>query len=431
MRMFQFHPVIRIRMILQFITTLATMSVLPFLIIFFSEQLGTFITGFLFICVMGANILGSFVGGYISDRIGRKKVIVLGEFIVCISFVGAALVNSPWYTYPYITFLLFIMIQFSTGATTPVYQALIIDVSNPDNRKSIYTYVYWLRNMATANGSMIGAFLFYDYHFYLFLGVAMCTLFSLVITYIYIEETYTPTKQIATTTTMERMTILTRLNHVLQTYGKTFAHRFFLILTIATFLLVSVEEQLTNYIGVRLVDEIQDPVPFLPFLPFTVDGMNIVGMLKTTNTLIVVFCTMLITWLLRRVNEKLVLLTGLGLFFIGYTVISYSTLPLLLIIAMILASIGEIMYAPIQQTMLANTVPDNERSTYMAVYAVAAIFGVSTAGVFLIISSWIPPIVLTSIIAMMGLISTALLFQLTRSIKYSVHEDGVKEKEVN
>ncbi|MEN1970414.1 MFS transporter [Lentibacillus sp. N15] len=422
MKLFHFHPVIRIRLFLQFLTTMATMAVIPFLIIYFSEQLGTLIAGFLFLVVMAANITGSVLGGYISDQIGRKDVILLAESIICVGFIGAAIVNSPWCILPYITFVLFIFIQFSTGAVTPVYQALIVDVSQPENRKVIYTYAYWLRNMAAAIGSLIGAFLFYDYHFYIFIGVAICLLISFLITYFCIQETYIPkTENISLTNDVDKRIPFLQM---LQSYKNVLAHRFFLLFTMAALLLVSVEEQLTNYIGVRLVDMINEPVSLLPLLAVHVDGMNLVGMLKTTNTLLIVCCTMLITSIVKRWNERFVLLTGQCLFFIGYTIMSYSTFPLLLIMAMVIASIGEMMYAPIQQTMLANTVPDNRRSSYMAMYTIATFLGVSTAGVFLIISSWLPPITLTIIIALMGLISTGLFFWLT------VNEKIGKEKRV-
>lgn len=416
MKFFKFHRVIRIRLILQFLTTLGTMSVIPFLIIFFSEQLGTFITGFLFLAVMFANVIGSVIGGFISDRIGRKSVILLSESIVCLGFLGAAFVNSPWYTFPYITFVLFIFIQLATGAATPVYQALIIDVSDSYNRKAIYTYSYWLRNMAAAIGSMLGAFLFYHYHFYLFIGVFVCTLISLIITFYLIDETYIPERKKAG---INGEHIEKQFVQLWQTYKKTLAHRFFLILTIATLLLVSVEEQLTNYIGVRLVESINEPVVLFPIFPLSVDGMNLVGMLKTTNTLIVVFSTMLITWLVKRWNERFVLLAGFFLFFSGYTILSYSLLPLLLIMAIVIASIGEIMYAPILQTMLADSVPNNRRSSYMAMYTVATILGVSTAGIFLIISSWLPAIIITMMIGLMGVVSTGLIWRLTLDEDYT------------
>lgn len=68
-----FNKTIQIRLLLQFLTTLATMTVLPYIIIYFSKTVGTFITGFMFIFVLTASMVGSLTGGYAADRVGRKK----------------------------------------------------------------------------------------------------------------------------------------------------------------------------------------------------------------------------------------------------------------------------------------------------------------------------------------------------------------------
>lgn len=68
--------------------------------------------------------------------------------------------------------------------------------------------------------------------------------------------------------------------HLTKAFRTVVSNRFFLILTIAGFSLVSVEEQLTNYIGVRMDNEISDPTPLLPYFSFEVDGVNLIGMLK-------------------------------------------------------------------------------------------------------------------------------------------------------
>lgn len=73
----KFHPTIRIRLLLLFITSIATMAVIPYLIIYLSHQVGTLVTGILFLFVMLANVIGSLMGGFISDRIGRKKLFSL------------------------------------------------------------------------------------------------------------------------------------------------------------------------------------------------------------------------------------------------------------------------------------------------------------------------------------------------------------------
>lgn len=81
---------------------------------------------------------------------------------------------------------------------------------------------------------------------------------------------------------------------------------------------------------------------------------------------------------------------------------------------MLLASIGEIMYMPIKQTLLANLVPNESRSTYLAFYEISSIIGISTAGIFMIISSWLPAIVLTLMMGIMGIISITIFYKLTK-----------------
>ncbi|WLR41388.1 MFS transporter [Bacillus carboniphilus] len=185
-----FHSSIRIRLIMMFFTTMATMSVLPYLMIFFSTKLGTNVTGIMFLCVIFSIVIGSIAGGFFSDKYGRKKIVLLGESFVFIGFVAVAISNSPWFDLPYVSFILLVFIHLFTGFVTPAYQALIIDASNIENRKAIYTTSYWLNSLATAIGGMIGGFLFKDFYFYLFLFVAFVTLCSVIITFFFIEETF-------------------------------------------------------------------------------------------------------------------------------------------------------------------------------------------------------------------------------------------------
>ncbi|MEK3974690.1 MFS transporter [Psychrobacillus sp. FSL K6-1267] len=404
----KFHPTIRIRLLLLFITSIATMAVIPYLIIYLSHQVGTLVTGILFLFVMLANVIGSLMGGFISDRIGRKKVILSAELIIFLGFIGVAFANSPWYLSPYVTFVFFLFIQFSSGSSLPVYQALIIDITSPEDRRTVYTYSYWIRNTAIAIGSLIGAFLFFDYPFYLFLGVALCTLISVFITFLFIQETYTPNIEANNEKTNSSV------KSIIHSYRIIFSQRAFTIFSIASLFIISVEEQLTNYIGVRLTKEINNPVPFFINLSWEIDGANLLGLLKAENTLLVVFLTVIIGRVMQKFKDRSILLIGLLFFFVGYVVISFNTTPYILILAMLLASIGEIMYMPIKQTLLANLVPNESRSTYLAFYEISSIIGISTAGIFMIISSWLPAIVLTLMMGIMGIISITIFYNLTK-----------------
>lgn len=281
MRFWKFNRTIQIRLFLHFLTTMASMSVTPYLIVFFSKQLGTVVTGFMFLGVMAASVAGSFTGGYVADRIGRKKVIVACEAVVFVSFIGVAFVNSPWLQLPYVTFILFLFNNYCLGASGPAYQALIIDVSQPENRRAIFTASYWLNNLAVAIGGLVGAFLFDEHYFVLFLGVAVSMAISLTITLLFIQETYVPKKLASSDSPKRKQKNAGFLGDVIGAYKEVLKHRVFLLFTVANLLIISVEEQLTNVIGLRLVREIPEPQQLFSFLALQVDGMNLLGLLKT------------------------------------------------------------------------------------------------------------------------------------------------------
>lgn len=397
------HPAIRIRLLLQFISSISTMAILPYIIIYFAGEVGKAVTGILFLCVMLASVLGSLLGGVVSDRVGRRKVILLAELFVFIGYIGAAAVNTTVGAYPYITFLFFIIIQFSTGVVNPAYQALIIDVSSPEERKMIYTYAYWVRNLGVAIGSMIGAFFFFSHLVLLLLSAALVSLLSILMTKVFIKETYQPNVQ----RQKRGQTI-----QMYKDYLEILRHKFFILFILASVLIVAVEEQLTNYIGIRLTEQLPNPVPIITAIPMELDGMNLLGFLKTENTLLVVTLTFVVITVIKKWKERVTFLVGLLLFFTGYTVLSFTTIPMLLIFAMFLASIGEMMYIPMQQALLANTVPDHARSTYMSLYGVSIFLGVSAAGVVVIVSEWLPSLVITGVIAFMGGLSFILFARL-------------------
>lgn len=227
-------------------------------------------------------------------------------------------------------------------------------------------------------------------------------------TKVFIKETYQPNVQ----RQKSSQTI-----QVYKEYLNILKHKFFIIFILASVLIVAVEEQLTNYIGIRLKEQLPNPIQIITAIPMEVDGVNLLGFLKAENTLLVVALTFVVITVIKKWKERVTFLVGLLLFFTGYTVLSFTTIPMLLIVAMFLASIGEMMYIPMQQALLANSVPDHARSTYMSLYGVAIFLGVSAAGVVVIVSEWVPPLVITGAIGLMGGLSFILFARLVSIAK--------------
>ncbi|MED4128619.1 MULTISPECIES: MFS transporter [Shouchella] len=403
-----FSRTIQIRLLLMFLAKLTTMMVIPYLIIYFSAELGVIKSGFMLIAVILASVAGAFIGGPAADRYGRKKLILLYESMIVISYLGAAVANGSWGTSALATFLFFLLAQFSTGAVNPIYQALILDCSQPNERRVIYTYSYWLGNVSVAIGSLLGAMLFSEYLFFLLLSVACTSLAAVIVTIFFIQETLPQETELHRTQTK----LATQ-----KTFARRLGERGFLTFCFASLFVVAMEEQLTNYIGIRFVEEIREGEGVLALLPTEASGIGMLGLLKVENTILVVFLTLGIAKWTKKWSPYLTLLGGVLLFFIGYIILSISTTPFLLIIAMFIASIGEVLYMPIKQTMLATIVPEHERSTYMSWYQIALLLGVCGAGIFLVISHWLSFSSMTFLFCLMGLGSIILFYRFIRNME--------------
>ena len=157
MRIRDIHPNLKLRLAMQFLGGLVTMAVIPFMAIYFAQKIGATQTGIILVLIVISGVIGGFIGGHISDKIGRRKIMIFAELGIMATFFFIALCNSPWFDLPYVTAAFFVLNMFAGGMFQPAAQAMIIDVTDSDSRKLVFTVSYWLGNLATAIGGIIGA----------------------------------------------------------------------------------------------------------------------------------------------------------------------------------------------------------------------------------------------------------------------------------
>ncbi|MBA9086874.1 DHA1 family multidrug resistance protein B-like MFS transporter [Fontibacillus solani] len=361
-----FHPNIKIRLAVMFVTNIVSSMVLPLMAIYYARKLGEGITGVLLVFNVAVGFAAGFFGGYFSDRKGRKRYMVGAEAVMVILYIIAALVNSSWFVSPWITYLAMVGISICSGFFGPASDAMLLDVSMPEERKTIYSMQYWLNNLSSAFGGMIGAFLFEQYLFQLFLGLAVVGLFSVMVTMIFIKDTYKGTAEITAAGEGEKTSTVIRL---LRNYREVLKDRPFVWFVIAVLLTVSVEFHLGSYISIRLSEEmpLQSLFGWLGF-PHAFTGIQAVGLLRTENTMLVVLLTLFVMKLLRRFDDKQVMLTGVALYITSYSIVAYTNHLPLLVLCMLIATWGEVMYVPVIQAYLGIIARADARSSYMAVY---------------------------------------------------------------
>jgi MFS family permease len=122
-------------------------------------------------------------GGKLIDRIGRKKVIFFAQTIGTMIYIACAVIPMNMLT----AILIIIASDFYTVAS-PALDALMADVTNPENRKASFSLIYFGLNLGYTISPLLGGLLFQHYLPLLFALDAVTTMISNSLIMIYVKE---------------------------------------------------------------------------------------------------------------------------------------------------------------------------------------------------------------------------------------------------
>ncbi|MGG1572216.1 MDR family MFS transporter [Fictibacillus sp. NRS-1165] len=379
------HPNIKIRIITSFMTRAVGTMIFPFMAIYLSDKMGQALAGIILLINVFVSILVGFYGGYVADRVGRKKVMVIGQLITVAAFLFMTAANSPWYDSAWVTSFMMLIQSISSGLMNPAAEAMLIDVSTKENRKFMYSINYWAVNLSIALGSIAGGFLFKSHRFELFIAITAVSILTLYLVTYVMRESYTKTAA-----DPEKINVF---RDMANNYKTVMKDKVFLWFCLASTLIVAIEFQTGNYISVRLEDEFTSQmVSFGDWFTYQLDGLRMISWIRTLNTVLVVAGTVLVTRWMRRYSDQKVIYTGFWMYTAGYAVLGYSNSVALLLVSIFIATIGELMYVPVKQSIMADIVNDDARSSYMAVqgltFQMAKILGAAGITIGSFVPSW-------------------------------------------
>lgn len=143
------------------------------------DEAGLFIT-----ILMATQMPLMLVGGKLADKFGRRRLIIIFQFMGALSYLVCGLVPISSAT-PY----LIMVASYFYSLSSPALDAVTMDLTNVDQRKEAYALLYMGFNLGFVFGPMIGGFLFNEHLPWLFIGDGLTTILSTVLFMIFIKET--------------------------------------------------------------------------------------------------------------------------------------------------------------------------------------------------------------------------------------------------
>lgn len=344
---------IKVRLITSFFNRAIASSVMPFMALFFAQHKGAVWAGIFLAITVIIGFFINFIGGYISDRFPRKKIIILSSTSSALMFAlmtVSLLPDEKWIVLFAISYIIFTI---TSSLGRPAVHAIIIDSTTPENRKSVYALDYWLVNLAMAIGAALGGLLYVNHQLELFITLTIVST-SLPIAYsIWLQDT--------------RVKLLEKKHEnifvdLFQNYKVAFQDKPFVMAVAGSMFIFAAEFSLNSYIGVRLAEEFKSV--FVG--DFEVAGVRMLSFLNIENMLMVVALTFFVTKMTDKFPPRKMLLLGLLLYSAGYTIVTSANIWYVLILFNAIATIGELIYSPIANAEKANMMPEDKRGSYSA-----------------------------------------------------------------
>lgn len=334
-----------------FIDQIGAALIFPFFSLYITQKfnVGMLQVGELFGIFTLTGMLGSFVGGGLADRFGRRAVVIAGLVISALSSLAMGLVNDL-----NVFFGLAVVVGLLSSFGGPARQAMIADIL-PEKKLAEGFGIFRISfNLAVTFGPMLGGLLAGYSFMLLFIADAVCSILMAAIVIAVLPETR---PEIDTTRPQESFL------QTLGGYTRVLRDGLFMGFVGVLSLMLLVYMQMNSTLPVYLRD-----VHNIPAQGY--------GYILSMNAAMVV---LLQFWFTRRFSgfpPMLVMAFGTAFFVVGFSMYGFTSTYAMFVLAMIIITIGEMIVTPVAQSIAAQFAPADMRGRYMAIYG----FGWSVPG---------------------------------------------------
>ena len=343
----EFPRTFKIIIVTTFIDRLGGSMLFPFFALYLTSRFGVTLAevGWLFLIFSITSFIGSFIGGALTDRFGRRKMIIFSLVASSLSTAAMGLVDTMTGFY-----IIGVVSGLFTDVGGPAQQALLADVLPEEKRAQGFGIIRVVFNLAVVFGPIIGGLVAARSFTALFLADAVISIISATIVYFNVPETKPELKPHETQETFGQTFV---------GYGRVLRDGIFVLFIVTTMLSGFVYMNMNTTLGVILRDT------------YSVQP-DAYAYLLSINAAMVVLMQFPITRRIEKIPPMLVMAAGTLLYAVGFAMYGFVSNYPMFILAMVVITIGEMLVAPIGQALVANFAPEQMRGRYGAVFGILA-----------------------------------------------------------
>lgn len=330
-----------------FLARMATFFVMPFFAIFLATLgFSASVIGTIFAVMALSSLFMSFFGGMLSDRYGRKQLMLLGIMSFAVTFAGLALASELIWFY-----ILSALMGISKSFLEPASRALISDTTRADERVIVYNIRYFIINLAAAFGPLLAVALsmtgvknafFIVTVSYVLYGIVMALLFHRY-----------PVEESGEVKARPKLTETFRVLREDRTFR---------------FVIIGMIFAIIGY------SQINSTLPqFIAFNDGFTDGSRLFAYLLTTNAVTVLIVQYPIMRFGIRVSPIRSLFFGISTLSIGLLLIGLATMEWVLFVAMFIFTVGEVFMFTMTDVLTDDLAPEHLRGTYFGAMGLTAL----------------------------------------------------------
>ena len=359
----EFPPLFWTIVVTLFIDSLGSTLLFPFFALYITQKFGVGMTQAGVLLGMSSlfGLIGSVIGGALTDKFGRRQLILFGLVFSALSSLLFGLASDVK-----ILYFLVVIVGLLSRVSTPAHDAMLADILPEDKRQEAFGITRVVYNYAWILGTALGGLIAARSFLALFVVDAVLSLIVTVILYRYLPET----KPVFHREAKKNESFL----RMIAGYRVVLRDLAYMGFTVAGMLVLIVYQQQYGALAVYLRDVHQI-------------GSKSYGVMLSITGLEVVVCQLLISRTIRKYPPFLMMMLAALFFMVGFTMIGFVKGFMFFLLAVMIATIGEMILFPTNKSLAINFAPPEMRGRYMAIYdfgwTVPATFGPAAAGLIL------------------------------------------------